>query len=92
MEKFIDELYFSWLVDRVLLPESKPYFELLSLLHNSEFIWLLSGDDNRSEDGLNLRYEFINYNEEEVDQMWLSDRCSLLELLVSFSNHIKLIL
>jgi hypothetical protein len=87
MEKFIDELYFSWLVDGILLPESKPYYELLSLLHNSEFVWLLSGDDNRAEDGLNLRYEFINYNQEEVDQMWLSERCSLLELLVSFSNH-----
>jgi len=59
----------------------------LSLFHNCEFVCLLSFDDNRDEDGLNFLYEFINYNQEEVDQIWLSERCSLLELLVAFSNH-----
>lgn len=88
MKESIYELYFNWLYHSIMLlePESKSYFNLLDLLHDTNFVWLVSGDDNRADDGTQLRLEFIEHNKQGVDQIWLDDPCSVLEMLVAFSK------
>lgn len=88
MDEPIEHLYFNWLYSKVVNAEvptpSNSYYTLLHCLHSIEFVWLLNGDDNRAEDGLELRREFndIIYND---DQHWMFIGCSVLEMLVAFS-------
>lgn len=87
MEESIDELYFNWLHAKATLGAvpSKSYSLLLGVLHDTEFVWLLPGDDNRAEDGRELREEFLDEANLEVDGSWFGAGCSILEMLVAFA-------
>jgi hypothetical protein len=53
-------------------------------------VWTVPNDDNRAEDGRDLRREFIeNENVEGVDQDWMSLQCSMLELLIGLSRRLS---
>lgn len=86
-----EESYFNWLcakVNRVENPTpSLTYRRLLSVLHSTEFVWLLSGDDNRAEDGVDLRHRFTVESGLEPDYIWMNTSCSLLEMLIAFSER-----
>jgi hypothetical protein len=88
-----EHAYFNWLcakvVDYVMSPTpSLTYWELLRTFHNTEFAWFLSGDDNRAEDGLDLRREFILIAETPDDPNWRRHpACSVLEMLIAFSRR-----
>jgi len=61
MDVPIEEDYFSWLLAKVVLPRSPHtdnYYGLLLVLHTVEFVWAIPGDQNRAEDGLELRLDF----------------------------------
>lgn len=87
----LENLYFNWLVVKVVHPEvptpSLTYDNLLKTLHRTEFVWLLSGDDNRAEDGVDLRREFIIEADIPDDPVWRELPCSLLEMLIAFSRR-----
>lgn len=87
----IENVYFSWLcskVDSVDVPTpSTTHWKLLKELHTFEFVWLLPGDDNRAEDGLDLRREFLYQSQFEEDQYWMNTGCSILEMLIAFSRR-----
>jgi len=92
MNEPIDHLYFNWLTAKVSKPTmrtpSTSYVKLLRVLHQNEFVWLLSGDDNRAEDGLELRREFILEADAPDDVEWrTATGCSMLEMLVAFSRR-----
>jgi hypothetical protein len=90
MEKPFEELYFNWLYTKVASVDnptpSLTYWTLMRDLHSTEFVWLVSGDDNRAEEGIELRKEFIReaYLDEELP--WMHIPCSVLEMLVAFSR------
>ncbi len=93
MTKPLDELYLFWLYRQVGDPEVKTptrtYWRLLKTLFKKEFVWLVANDDNRIEDGKDLRYQFID--EEglvNVDVGWVQLGCSMLELLVGLSRRL----
>lgn len=91
MGKPLDELYFEWLYAQVGDPEIKvptrTYWRLLKLLFDKEFVWLVANDDNRIEDGKDLRYEFVDEaNLKDVDPGWVKLGVSMLELLISLSR------
>lgn len=96
MSKPLDEQYLEWLYSQVastrLKNPARTYWSLLEKLFTKEFIWLIPNDDNRVEDGRDLRYEFINevleVDRNEVDQDWLSLGCSVLEMLVGLSRRL----
>lgn len=90
MTEPIDNVYFNWLcakVNRVENPTpSLTYWNLLRQLYITEFAWLVSGDDNRAEDGLELRVEFLMESRLPENELWESMGCSVLEMLIAFAR------
>lgn len=91
MNEPIEDLYFNWLYQKVASIEnptpSLTYWTLLRDLHSTEFVWLISGDDNRCEDGLDLRREFRRTAFIDLDLPWMLLGCSVLEMLIAFSRR-----
>lgn len=91
MTEPLENLYFNWLCAKVNRPEnstpSLTYTKLLKRLHTTEFVWLVSGDDNRAEDGVDLRNDFLIEAQLPEDPMWLEEPCSVLEMLIAFSKR-----
>lgn len=86
----LENMYFNWLYAKVhTLKTSTPslaFDTLFKTLHNLEFVWLLPGDDNRAEDGKELRREFLIMGEFPDDLEWRTQiPCSVFEMLVAFS-------
>lgn len=93
MDAPLDELYFNWLYKQVANPvvknPNRTYWRLFKLLFTKEFVWLVPNDDNRVEDGKDLRYEFIDQSElTDVDPGWIHLGCSMLEMLVAVSRRL----
>lgn len=96
MSKPLDELYLTWLYRQIAEPElaspSKTYWRIAGHLFKKEFIWFIPNDDNRSEDGRYLRYEFIEdlgIEDADIDPDWLALGCSMLEMLVGLSRRLS---
>ena len=92
MTEPIEEVYFNWLYSKVCSVGNNSlantYYTLLRELHSTEFIWLISGDDNRAEDGLELRKEFLSHSRLFGDPDWIGLPCSVLEMFIAFSKRI----
>lgn len=90
MNEPIEEVYFNWLYSKVASVDvptpSLTYWTLLRDLHSTEFVWLLSGDDNRAEDGLDVRREFYRQIRFDQDDPWMHVNCSVLEMLIAFAR------
>ena len=90
-ENELQKSYFNWMYRLVCKPEytgDLSYRELLLYLHDRDFIALMERDQNRVEDGINLRYNF-GY-EKHIDNViiatLLDNRpCSVLEMLVALA-------
>lgn len=96
MSAYLDERYFNWLYNQVCSPRwkspSRSYRKLFHILYTKEFVWLVPNDDNRVEDGKDLRYEFLEVEEidrSRRDSHWLSLGCSFLEFLVALSRRLE---
>lgn len=91
MEEPIEEQYFNWLYSKVasvdLPTPSLTYYTLIRDLHSTEFVWTIVGDDNRLQDGLDIRREFLNQARLEQEPAWLNIPCSVLEMLIAFSRR-----
>lgn len=88
----LEQLYLSWLCAKVLIVKnptpSLTYDTLFKTLQNTEFVWLLTGDDNRAEDGKELRREFLILADIPDDVEWRTIiPCSVLEMLIAFSRR-----
>lgn len=89
----LDELYFVWLYRQVASPDitepSLTYWKLLKELFTKEFVWLIPNDDNRLEDGKELRAEFLREESiHDVDRGWIELGCSVLELMIGLSRRL----
>lgn len=92
MSEPLENLYFNWLYAKVhtlKTPTLSLSFDVLfKTLHNLEFVWLLPGDDNRAEDGKELRREFLIMGDIPDDVEWRTQiPCSVFEMLVGFSRR-----
>lgn len=85
----IDEVYFKWLCAKLTKTFSLSHTDesVLLSLFKTEFIWILSGDDNRAVDGQYLRNEFLEQTKMPAEQYFLSYTCSVLEMLIAFSRR-----
>ena len=86
----IEEEYFNWLYAKVAY-EMNPtpslrFYDLLRILHRTEFVWILSGDDNRAQDGLDIRREFLREAFLPSQTHWMTIGCSVLEMFIAFSR------
>jgi len=90
MDPIFETVYFDWLYAKVHL-DGVPfdtYCGLLKVIFRTEFVWLLSGDDNRAEDGTDLRMEFLKQNKKGFHSMsWFDDGCSVLEMFIALSRR-----
>ena len=90
MREPIESTYFNWLCAKVMRSEnptpSLTYWNLLRELHRTEFIWIIVGDENRADDGLDLRPEFLAEARLVAGQAWLRQNCSVLEMLIAFAR------
>ena len=85
--------YFQWLYDWASEGRYHPtisFKKLLTHLHKTEFIYLLPKDQNRAEDGENLRWRFamdIRDSDESTDYILkcLDGPCSVLEMMVALA-------
>lgn len=83
--------YFKWLCDIVCkgrFPPNKSRRKLLMTLHDTEFIFSIPLDENREEDGLNLRHRFAKqYRYENYDNtlLYLDRYCSVLEMMIALA-------
>lgn len=84
----LDEGYFNWLCAKVgMFDSTNNYRDLLRILHSTEFVWLVIGDKNRAEDGVELREDFFRERFCAVDHEWMSQPCSVFEVLVGFAKR-----
>jgi hypothetical protein len=88
----LDDQYLTWLYSQVgevrTRKSSKTFWNLFRQLFSIEFVWIIPNDDNRAEDGRELRREWATGTNTEVDPNWLSLGCSFLELLIGLSRRL----
>jgi hypothetical protein len=92
MTEASDQSYFDWLVSQVAIV-GKPvrtYNELFERMHNMEFTWTISGDDNRVQDAKDLRYYFLD-SPDRTDMPVYKEYVSFLEVLVAISRRMAFI-
>lgn len=84
----VEHEYYIWLTQHVAIPNGKDYFDLFERLHNSEFVWTVPHDDNRVQDGLDLRGEFLEIRgggEINIGGV------TILEVLIALSRRVAFI-
>lgn len=89
MDEPIEGLYFNWLCAKVLSVEIPIYYELMRILYGTEFVWLVPGDQNRADDGLELREDFLRETTLYSDPEWFNSECSILEVLIAFAKRAR---
>lgn len=94
MDMPLDEEYFTWLYSQIasakLKNPSRTYWFLVRQLYTKEFIWLVPNDDNRLEDGRELRREFLESCDiYDPDPEWLGLGCSMFEMLLALSRRLS---
>jgi hypothetical protein len=88
MREPIEELYFNWLCAKVLeRSHNRNYYDLLEILHRTEFVWVVPADEHRADDRIELRQDFIRETGAEKEPEWWSQPCSVLELFISFAKR-----
>lgn len=91
MDESLDVEYFNWLYSTVCDISEHfshlQFFNLLNKLHQTQFVFLISGDDNRAEDGRDLRTEFLREKFLQDDGSLPSEGCSVLEMLIALSRR-----
>lgn len=90
----INDEYFAWLSNTVCenrYAKQISYCRLLTYLHNTDFRYSIPMDENRAEEGINLRYRFAMTNGYEQCIDWvltaLGGPCSVLELMVALALY-----
>lgn len=88
--------YFKWLYSNVDRRSQPEYIKLCEVLYNRPFIWSVPNDDNRCEDGKDLRETFLRErpgaeNPDIIDE-FLEEDCTVFEVLVAIAKRMDFIL
>jgi hypothetical protein len=88
MTTTVDVDYYTWLTQKIDIPNGKSYLDLFERMHNVEFVWTVPNDDNRVQDGLDLRSQFLDIRGGgEIDL----GGATCLEVLVALSHRVAFI-
>lgn len=83
------EDYFDWLCDIVHANDPQDSFiELMKVLFETDFYWVIDNDINRAEDGKHLRSDFENQSLYSDYSVIYDKPCSVLEMLIALSIRI----
>lgn len=79
--------YISWLCDIVgIYTRDERSVILLNALVEKEFYWTIPNDDNRVHDGLNLREEYADLYNIDLESVG-TEPCCILEMLVALARR-----
>lgn len=85
--------YFVWMYELICgdrFSRSISFRKLLSYLHSQEFIYVLPMDENRAEDGVELRHRFaLEYSGVMYADEYLNGPCSVLEMMIALAFKIE---
>ena len=84
----INNDYFEWLcelIDSSRFSKQVAYDKLLVHLHNIEFTWCMSMDENRADDGIQLRRRYSLYNGDVALSDYITGPCSVFEMMVALA-------
>jgi hypothetical protein len=87
MDEPIEEAYFNWLCAKILYDNRNIYVDLLRMMHQTEFVWIVVGDKNRADEGIELRGDFIRESHYEPDPFWARAGCSVLEMIFGLAKR-----
>lgn len=79
MTETASQRYFSWLISKIGVDDTRSHIGLFAILHETEFFWFVPNDDNRVQDALDLRREFGYKSKDGV---------SVLEVLIALSRRV----
>ena len=88
--KLSKDEYFLWLLEMV--GAEKSYSNLCGQLYKTKFDWFIPNDDNRMNDGFDLREEYLETSSlgiNELDNDILYSDCSVLELIIGICRRIS---
>lgn len=83
--------YFEWLC-RQINGNREPYYFLLRQLYRKEFYTLIKNDENRAEDGKELRELFGSERGIPDISEYVNGPCTMLEMIIALGNRMWLIL
>ena len=87
-EDRINDEYFEWLcelIDIRRFSRDVSYRKLLMHLHNIEFTWFVPHDDNRADDGIQLRRRFGLVRDDPELTRYILGPCSVLEMMIALA-------
>jgi hypothetical protein len=92
----VENLYFTWLLNSVSYHQSpqdeRKVVDILSILHSIDYFSLISGDENRYADALELRSEFVELSGCSLPEDFLIRPPTTLEFFIALANRIGLYL
>src|SRR4029077_5304027 len=83
MKNQVEQRYFEWLISQIDIRGTRTFYELFEMLFIIEFVWTVPHDDNRLQDGLDLRTEFLNGQKIHWDK-----GATVLERLIALSRRL----
>jgi hypothetical protein len=94
METPLDETYFVWLYGQTgsvkLKNPARTHWALARQLYTKQFVWFIPNDDNRLEDGKELRYHFLELEGiHDPDPVWMDLECSMFEMLIALARRLS---
>jgi hypothetical protein len=83
----MENRYFDYLCS--LVGRSQDYSILLGELHKIEYYALIPNDDNRGEDGKQLRHQFIDMDGPHGSSFLPDRQCTVFEMLIGLSYRLE---
>lgn len=87
----LEQRYFEWICQLVCnerYSKALSYRKLLTALYETEFIYILTMDGNRADDGIELRYRFgyeCGYDISKISENIDTRPCSILEMMTALA-------
>lgn len=85
----IETDYFAWMYDMMCggrFARRYSFRKLFACLHRIEFVYAMPMDENRAEDGVDLRYRFsLDYSVVSRADEYLRGPCSVLEMIIALA-------
>jgi hypothetical protein len=83
MKSQVEQQYFEWLISQINVQGTRTFYDLFEVLFTMEFVWTVPHDDNRLQDGLDLRTEFFNRK-----KIYWDKGATVLEVLIALSRRL----
>lgn len=94
-ENRVNDEYFEWLCDLIdskRFSKHVSYRKLLMHLHSIEFTWFIPHDDNRADDGVQLRRRYALARDDMTLSNYIHGPCSVLEMMVALALRCETIM